>query len=138
MNPRAVSLMLIVLAAVAACVTQPVSPVEGLKCSVVGTVACEESSSRILTCSDAGSFEVVSDCHGPKGCVLSVADNTVSCDTSGNTVNDRCGPTSEGKVRCDPDGGHLILRCVDGGLRSIFECPDQTLCGVTDAGLSCY
>ncbi len=59
------------------------------------------------------------------------------CDTSGNSVGDRCAPTSEGKVRCDPDGGLNILRCVEGSLAVIFECQAPTNCGINDAGLTC-
>jgi hypothetical protein len=89
----------------------------------------------MLQC-QAGLYAVYADCRGTTGCVVS--NESASCDTSGNTVGDRCPPTSEGKVRCDPDAGAHILRCVDGGLTSVFTCPANTACGLTDAGLSCY
>jgi hypothetical protein len=81
-------------------------------------------------------WAVFSDCHGVGGCAVEA--DVVRCDTSGNTVTDRCPPSSEGKVRCDPDAGANVLRCVDGGLVVEFPCPSGTSCAVLDAGLSCY
>lgn len=122
----------LVTLALAACST-PVPPGPGVPCKGEDTATCE-SSSRMLICK-GGEFQVYSDCKGAAGC--RVDDQTASCDTSGNGAGDRCPPTSENKVRCDPDAGVRILRCVDGGLDVIFTCPGGTICGLTDAGLTC-
>lgn len=113
----------------------PSGPVEGAPCKTEGGATCDSSTQRLLACT-ASVFQVYSDCRGPMGCTI--ASESASCDTSGNTVGDRCAPTSEGKVRCDPDAGAHILRCIDGGLTNIFTCKSGTTCAIGDAGLSCY
>jgi hypothetical protein len=111
------------------------SPTVGTKCSAENIGRCDAEAARLLQCTN-GTFRIYADCHGPKGC--SVTSDTADCDTSGNSVGDRCAPTSEGKVRCDPDGGVNILRCNDGGLEVIFECPAPQSCGLDDGGaLTC-
>jgi len=80
-------------------------------------------------------YVLFADCKGPNGC--SVSSDTADCDTTGNTVGDHCAPTSEGKVRCDPDGGLNILRCVSGQLDVIYTCTPPAICGFSDAGLTC-
>lgn len=124
------------LATALAVACSPASPpVAGGPCRAAGGAACDAVSAQLLQC-DGAAYQVFSDCKGPGGCT--VQGETVNCDTSGNTAGDRCPPTSEGKVRCEPDGGTDILRCVDGGLTVIFECPTGTICGVVpDAGLTC-
>ncbi len=106
----------------------------GSTCTNENIGRCEAESNRLLQCT-GGVFRIYADCKGPSGC--SVTDDTAECDTSGNSVGDRCAPTSEGKVRCDPYGGLNILRCIDGGLDVIFECAPPTSCGINDAGLTC-
>jgi hypothetical protein len=91
--------------------------------------------SRLLQCTES-TWVTYADCHGPRGC--SIRTDTADCDTSGNSVGDHCAPDSEGKVRCDPDGGLNILRCVDGGLNVIFTCSPPSQCGVNDGGLTCF
>ncbi len=113
----------------------PPDPTEGTKCTAENIGRCDAEGSRLLQCTN-GVFRVYADCKGPSGC--SVTSDTADCDTSGNTLGDRCAPTSEGKVRCDPAGGGInILRCIDGGLEVIFECPSPSTCGLSDAGLTC-
>ncbi len=118
-----------------ACSASSTQPHPGQACTVENTATCDPTNGQFLVCTNAA-YVVLADCHGPEGCTTT--NETASCDTSGNGLGDRCPPSSEGKVRCDPDGGHLILRCVDGGLSSVFECPTGSTCGVADAGLSCY
>lgn len=113
----------------------PVPPAPGGPCKGEDTATCEAATARMLLCKNSA-FEIYSDCKGANGC--KVDDQTATCDTSGNTVGDRCPPTSEGKVRCDPDGGAAILRCVDGGLANVYTCPAGTICGINDAGLTCF
>lgn len=111
--------------AVWACTPPPTEYVEGGLCRDEGTGACHQSQPTALLCS-SGTFSVFSDCKGLNGC--QVDGGSLSCDTSGNSVGDRCAPTSEGKVRCDPDGGVNILRC-DGGVLGIeFVCPGAMRC----------
>jgi hypothetical protein len=114
----------------------PSAPVlqAGSPCPTENLGRCEEDTSRLLQCKD-GSFTVYADCKGPKGCAVS--GDTAECDTSGNSVGDRCAPTSEGKVRCDPDGGTQILRCEQGALTVEMVCPQGRICGLNDAGLTC-
>lgn len=116
-----------------ACSPTP-NPSLGESCTSENIGRCDADAPRLLQCTN-GSFRIYADCKGPNGCA--VANDTAECDTSGNSVGDRCAPTSEGKVRCDPDGGVNILRCVDGGLEVIFECPSPSTCGINDAGLTC-
>ena len=106
----------------------------GATCRPENIGRCDTEAPRLLQCT-GGFFRLYADCKGPRGC--SVAADTADCDTSGNSVGDRCAPTSEGKVRCDPDGGLNILRCNDGGLDVIFECTPPRICGINDAGLTC-
>lgn len=106
----------------------------GGKCTSENIGRCDSEAPRLLQCTD-GTFRIYADCKGPRGCTL--AKDTADCDTSGNSVGDRCAPTSESKVRCDPDGGLNILRCDDGGLSVIFECRPPSACGINDAGLTC-
>lgn len=112
----------------------PPTPTEGAPCTAESIGRCDTEAPRLLQCS-GGVFRVYADCKGPRGC--SVTADTADCDTSGNSVGDRCAPTSDGKVRCDPDGGLNILRCTDGGLEVIFECAPPSSCGINDAGLTC-
>jgi hypothetical protein len=109
-------------------------PAVGAACKPENIGRCDSEAPRLLQCT-GGIFHIYADCKGPKGC--SVTSDTADCDTSGNSVGDRCAPTSEGKVRCDPDGGLNILRCNDGGLDVIFECMPPNVCGINDAGLTC-
>lgn len=106
----------------------------GERCSGEGAGRCDAEALRLLQCVN-GTYVVYADCKGPKGC--SLTSDTAECDTSTNGQGDRCAPTSEGKVRCDPDGGTNILRCVDGGLELEFACPVGLVCGFNDAGLTC-
>lgn len=111
------------------------NPTEGSSCTAENVGRCEANANRLLQCTN-GTYRVYADCKGPNGC--SVTSDTANCDTSGNSVGDRCAPTSEGKVRCDPDGGLNILKCLDGGLEAIFECAPPSICGITDGGeLTC-
>ena len=112
----------------------PIPPVVGARCPDENIGRCDSEAMRLLQCTSA-TWRIYADCRGANGC--SVTGDTAECDTSGNTVGDRCAPTSEGKVRCDPDGGINILRCLDGGLEVIFECQPPTICGANDAGLTC-
>lgn len=113
----------------------PAPPVTlGANCTAENLGRCDATGSRLLQCTN-GTFRIYADCKGSRGCVVS--QDTADCDTSGNTVGDRCAPTSEGKVRCDPDGGLNILRCSSGGLEIIFECRPPSSCGMNDAGLTC-
>ncbi|GMU59082.1 MAG: hypothetical protein IT380_10495 [Myxococcales bacterium] len=127
---------LLLAAALAAAACSPATPpAAGGPCRTAGGAACDADTSQMLQC-DGTSYLVFSDCKGPGGC--RVEGETVNCDTTGNTAGDRCAPTSEGKVRCEPNGGDDILRCLDGGLTSVFTCPTGTICGlVPDAGLTC-
>lgn len=111
------------------------APAAGQPCRGVDTGACDPATSQLLQCDGQQAF-VVSDCKGPLGCQS--ADGAVTCDTSGNSVGDRCAPTSEGKVRCEPKEGRSILRCVDAGLEVTFECPLGSRCEVRDGSLSCF
>ena len=110
----------------------PIPPVVGAKCSDENIGRCDAEARQLLQCTSA-TWRIYADCHGANGC--KVAADTAVCDTSGNSVGDRCALTSEGKVRCDPDGGLRILRCVDGGLEVIFECRPPDICGINDAGM---
>lgn len=112
----------------------PAEPTVGSSCTPENIGRCDTEDSRLLQCT-GGVFQVYADCRGSQGCTLS--GDTAVCDTTGNSVGDRCAPTSEGKVRCDPDGGLNILRCSAGGLEVIFECQPPTVCGISDAGLTC-
>ena len=121
--------------ALMACPAPPVPDV-GVACNDDGTAVCDPTGTRMLQCTHSV-WRLYSDCRGPDRCAHT--GDTISCDTSGNTVGDTCPPTSEGKVRCDPDGGVNFLRCIDGGLAIIDTCPTGTLCGFRpDAGLSCW
>lgn len=106
----------------------------GSACSGDDTGACDMAQSRLLQCS-GGTYVVYSDCKGERGC--SVSEQTVSCDSSGNTAGDICAPESVGKVRCEPDAGPRILRCIDRVLTVEFTCPEPTICGFSDGGLTC-
>lgn len=106
----------------------------GAPCASEGVGRCDGEAPRLLQCV-GGAYVVYADCKGPRGCTAS--GSTADCDTSGNGLGDRCAPPSEGKVRCDPDGGVNILRCVDGGLSLEFACPPGRTCGLGDAGLTC-
>jgi hypothetical protein len=113
----------------------PVTASVGGPCTSEGVGRCEtDGGTRLLQCS-GGAYVVYADCKGAKGC--RIEGDTVDCDTSGNSVGDRCPPTSEGLVRCDPDAGSNILRCEGGTLRVEFPCENGRVCGLTDAGLTC-
>lgn len=119
----------------AACAPPP-PPAIGGRCAGNGSGTCDETATEMLVCT-GGRYALYSDCRGPDRCT--VQGDTVSCDTRGNGAGDTCPPESEGKVRCEPDGGPSILRCVDGGLVAVERCPPQTRCSyVPDAGLSCW
>lgn len=114
----------------------PVAPRAGGDCPTENLGRCDTEAPRLLQCLD-GTWAVYADCKGPRGCALS--EDTADCDTSGNTAGDRCPPTSEGLVRCDPDAGANILRCIDGTLDVIYACMPPSTCGFKpDAGLSCW
>lgn len=110
-------------------------PKTGEPCREENVGVCE-SATRLLTCRGM-TWQVLSDCKGPEGC-RRVGD-TVDCDTRGNGVGDAC--STPGRVRCDPDGGLQILRCSPGGVLAVeFSCPanpTQTVCALSDAGLTC-
>ncbi|MBL9037062.1 MAG: hypothetical protein JNG84_00985 [Archangium sp.] len=127
----------LLLAALSACtpVSTSTDPVEGAACTTEAEGFCS-STTRLLGCYGQV-WAVASDCKGPDGC-RRTGDDVYECDSSGNSVGDRCPRQSEGKVRCDPDGGVTILRCRDGGFDVEFVCPGSTRCSfVPDAGLSC-
>lgn len=106
----------------------------GNSCNTENAGSCA-SATRLLVC-QSGIWVTATDCKGPDGCRL--VDDTYECDLRGNSLGDLCPSTSEGKVRCDPDGGVDILRCRQGVLTREFTCPQPTLCGfVEDAGLTC-
>lgn len=106
----------------------------GSKCSEEGVGRCDGTAPRLLQCNN-GVLTVYADCHGPRGCTL--VQDTADCDTSGNSVGARCPPSSEGKVRCDPDGGLNILRCVNGTLGTVLSCTPPASCVAGDGGLVC-
>ncbi len=112
----------------------PVEPTAGAPCTAETIGRCDSEAPRLLQCT-SGTFQIYADCKGPRGCA--VTSDTADCDTSGNSVGDRCAPTSEGKLRCDPDGGLRALRCVDGGLGVLFTCVAPMFCGLFDGGLTC-
>lgn len=117
-----------------ACPT-PVDPTPGGPCTNETVGRCDPDAPRLLQCTDA-QWVIYADCKGPRGCTLT--DDTADCDTSGNSIGDRCAPTSEGKARCDPDGGLNILECRDGGLNLVWTCTSPTICGIGDGGrLTC-
>jgi hypothetical protein len=124
---------LAVLALVTAC---PVTTTfeEGGLCRSEGAGACNEDGGTLLQCV-SGTWSAFADCRGPRGCERTA--DTADCDTSGDSVGDRCPPTSEGRVRCDPDAGLNVLRCVGGRLIIELECPGGSTCALTDAGLTC-
>ena len=95
---------------------------------------CETGTGRLLQCIN-GKWVIFSDCHGRQGC--SQNGDTTFCDTTGNTGGDFCAPTSEGRVRCEPDGGTQILQCMDHVLTAIYECEAPKRCGSEDGGLTC-
>lgn len=119
----------------ARCTPMPTYVVEGGSCRYVNDAACESGRDRLLECREQH-WVSVADCRGPEGCV-STPEST-SCDTSRNTVGDRCPPASEGKVRCDPMGQRRIIRCTGGVFEVAIDCPEFTRCGLQgDAGLFC-
>lgn len=111
------------------------APKAGDACRDENVGACE-SPTRLLACR-AMVWTVVSDCKGAEGCRRSA--DTVDCDTRGNGVGDFC--SAPGRVRCDPDGGLQILRCSPSGVLAVeYSCPAmpvQTVCALSDAGLTC-
>lgn len=125
---------LLILLALSGCPAPPVPVAPGHPCSPPDAPGCDEGAPRLLRCA-SGTWAVYSDCHGPDGCAP--AGDSLTCDTSGNTLGDRCAPTGEGKIRCQPDGGLRILQCTDGGLVSLYECPSGASCVGVDGGLSC-
>lgn len=116
------------------CPPGPVTIVVGAPCTSENIGRCDAEAPRLLQCTN-GVFRLYADCKGPKGC--SVTNDTADCDTSGNTGGDHCAPTSEGKVRCDPDGGMNVLQCDGGALEVIWTCEAPRVCGIGDAGLTC-
>ncbi len=106
----------------------------GTSCSPDNSGACE-TPTRLLICKNQ-MWVIASDCKGPDGCTL--VTDTYTCDLRGNTAGDHCPSQSEGKVRCEPDGGANILRCRDGLLSIELRCPSPTACVLTPAaGLNC-
>ena len=102
--------------------------------AVLASSQCE-SSTRLLVC-QSKIWAASTDCKGPDGCRL--VGDAYECDLRGNTLGDLCPAQSEGKVRCDPDGGVNILRCKKGVLNLEFVCPQTTVCQfIEDAGLTC-
>ena len=109
--------------------------------SAVGEACTTESSgtcataTRLLVCKNAA-WAIAADCKGPDGCKQE--GESIACDLSGNGVGDHCPGSSEGKVRCEPDGGANILRCRSGVLDVDYTCQSPTICAfVPDAGLTC-
>lgn len=118
----------------AACPATP-PPAAGQPCVGEAQAACDETAPRLLTCT-ASAWVVTVDCLGARGCVATSAE--VSCDTTGNSAGAACAPSSEGRLRCDPDGGAAILRCEQGRLAVLERCTQGAWCGVVpDAGLAC-
>jgi hypothetical protein len=118
-----------------ACTPMPGGPPSvGDVCHINGMAACA-SETRLFIC-EAQRFVILSDCKGVLGCRMN--GETAQCDTTGNSVGDVCAPSSEGKLRCDPDAGRNILRCVDAGLWVERACENGTQCGAVDAGLVCF
>lgn len=119
-------------------VLAPATPVIALggTCSAENVGRCDPAAPRLLQCTN-GAFALYADCKGPLGC--SMTNGTADCDTSGNTVGDRCAPASEGKVRCDPVTRANILRCRNGVLALEYTCTAPTAtCGTNSAGdLTC-
>ncbi len=112
------------------------TPTVGAKCPEENVGVCE-SSTRLLQCVNLV-WVIASDCKGPEACRIDGA--SVRCDTSGNSLGDRC--QNPGRVRCEPDAGLQILRCSDAGvLITEFRCPMnagvQTRCVSGDGGLTC-
>lgn len=128
------SVALPLLAAVAVGCAVATSLDEGAPCRSEGAGACSADAGTLLQCV-SGTWTAFADCRGARGCERTA--DTADCDTSGNTLGDRCPPTSEGRVRCDPDGGVNILRCVEGALVIEYECQGGSTCALTDAGLTC-
>lgn len=126
---------LLTLALVSCGPTQEMKPVVGEKCPEENVGVCE-SPTRLLQCVSL-QWAVASDCKGADGCRRD--GTSVKCDTSGNSLGDRC--QNIGRVRCEPDAGLRILRCSDAGvLVTEFVCPfnqEQTRCVVGDGGLTC-
>jgi len=113
--------------------TKALSVEAGGACTTENAGACV-TGTRLLVCQNMV-WVVATDCKGPDGC--RVINEAVECDLRGNTIGDLCPGTSEGKVRCDPDGGVNILRCRSRVLELEFACPSTTMCGLYDAGLTC-
>jgi hypothetical protein len=118
--------------------TQEKQPVVGEKCPEENVGVCE-SPTRLLQCVNL-QWVIASDCKGPDGCRRD--GTSVKCDTSANSLGDRC--LNIGRVRCEPDAGLRILRCNDAGvLVSQVVCPFnqldqvQTRCAMVDGGLDC-
>lgn len=112
---------------------RPIAAVGG-PCTTENAGVCA-SPTRLLSCHNQA-WVAATDCKGPDGCRL--VGESYECDLRGNSLGDLCPVTSEGKVRCDPDGGVNILRCRQGVLSLEFVCPEPSLCSfVEDAGLTC-
>ena len=141
MNPRlAAAVLVCAMAGVLGCpsTSRPLTVVGGAcVASDEGLASCEDDTSQLIAC-EGGAYALVSDCHGPKGCAFESTDAglEVSCDTSGNSLGDHC--ANEGGNYCDPDAGHQILHCLDGGLISVYVCPQNTHCQLDAGLLSCY
>lgn len=103
-------------------------------CRLDGEVRCDAEGVRLLEC-QVGRWVILSDCRGPARCQN--AGGEVRCDSSGNGAGHHCLPSSEGKVRCEPDGGAAILRCRDGVLQIERSCAEPERCVQEDGGLSC-
>ncbi len=128
-------LMLVSLLAMTACPAPiEVGPQTGAACTMQNAGACQ-TPTRLLVCQNK-LWVASTDCKGPDGCRL--VGDAYDCDLRGNTIGDLCPSQSEGKVRCDPDGGVNILRCKQGVLNLEFPCPQTTACVfIEDAGLTC-
>lgn len=110
------------------------APFSGDPCDAAAGDTCETGTHRLLQCVN-GRWATVSDCRGPRGCVQN--GDTTFCDTTGNTGGDTCAPSSEGRVRCEPDGGTKILQCIDRVLTAVHQCEPPQRCGSEDGGLTC-
>jgi hypothetical protein len=110
-----------------ACGTTTASPPKpGEACPEENVGACA-SPTQLLACTNL-KWRVLSDCKGPDGCRR--VNETVDCDTRGNSVGDAC--SSPGKLRCEPDAGVSVLRCSPGGQLVV-----EVNCASIDAGLVC-
>ena len=103
-------------------------------CGTEEAAGCEEGNQRLLVCRSQA-WQLALECRGSAHCVQ--GSEEVTCDSSGNTVRDRCPAESEGKERCDPATPSNILRCRSGLLEAVLACPTPTRCGLSGTTLTC-